>query len=167
MQVTCDHFTIGFVEKNRYFYKHCADAENQASAWPGNALRNSVPDLARAAGHPEQRASSSPAQQLRLRDCLRGPDSRLRSSGASMVLDSARHFGKRHTLATQQHLLCSYNWFVKNQYFQLFVILMAPPNPNGHAAHRWHPTFQQQFKTFQYFSMKQFSKQFAKQFDAI
>jgi hypothetical protein len=32
MQVTCDHFTIGFVEKNRYFKKQNADAENQAGA---------------------------------------------------------------------------------------------------------------------------------------
>jgi hypothetical protein len=29
MQVTCDHFTIGFVKKNRYFKKQKAATKNQ------------------------------------------------------------------------------------------------------------------------------------------
>jgi hypothetical protein len=96
---------------------------------PDNARRNRVLIAPAPPATSNNRPMAHPPAQ-HLRDSLRDHDSRLCGSGASMAIKNALHLGKKRTLATQQHLLCSYNWFVKNQYFQLFIARMTLPNPN-------------------------------------
>ncbi len=136
MQVTCDHFTIGFVKKNRYFKKQNAGTENQprvngADGRPSGLKLGhcTVAEITRATGQvdhleksPLRRRDGTCAIQRHQPGSTPGHDSRLYRSGASMVFERRLHSGKRHSLATQQHLLCSYNWFVKNQYLKQFMI---------------------------------------------